>query len=154
MAVDLSSARGNAAPKTMKRRSSTCLCLGLLALAVTACRKPDPVQEMEKAAVAIEKLEKATPPAASGDYDPAKAGPPPAKQLKDAITDFKAGKMEDAVTRVQLLRSQTVLTPEQRMAVQDSIAALMAEIYALAEKGDARAAAAVAQYERMQTMRR
>ena len=138
----------------MKRLSSPGLWLGTLSLAVTACRKPDPMQEMEKAAVAIEKLEKATPAAPSGDYDPAKAGPPPAKQLKDAIADFKAGKMEDAVTRVQLLRSQTVLTPEQRMAVQDSIAALMAEVYALAEKGDARAVAAVAQYERMQTMRR
>ena len=61
--------------------------------------------------------------------------------------------MEDAVTRLQILRAQPALTPDQRMALQDSIATVVAEIYALAEKGDARAAAAVIQYERMQTRR-
>ena len=75
----------------------------------------------------------------------------PAQELKQAITEYKAGKMEDAVTRLQLLRSQSVLSPEQRMALQDSMAAVMTEIYTLAQKGDARAVAAVAQYEKMQT---
>ncbi|MCI0541123.1 MAG: hypothetical protein L0Z50_38465, partial [Verrucomicrobiales bacterium] len=64
-----------------------------------------------------------------------------------------AGKMEDAVTRLQLLRATPVLSPQQRMALQDSVAAVMTEVYALAEKGDARAIAAVAQYEKMQTGR-
>jgi hypothetical protein len=61
--------------------------------------------------------------------------------------------MEDAVTRLQLLRATPALSPEQRMALQDSIAAVMTEIYSLAEKGDPRAIAAVAQYEKLQTAR-
>ena len=89
--------------------------------------------------------------AASGDYDPAVAATIPAKQVKEAITEFKAGKMEDAVTRLQLLRAQPIMSPQQRMALQDSMGTLMTEIYTLAEKGDARAKAAVAQYEKMQT---
>ena len=43
------------------------------------------------------------------------------------------------------------MTPEQRMAMQDAVAAVMGEIYGLAEKGDARAIQAVRQYEQMQT---
>ncbi|MEY3535587.1 MAG: hypothetical protein RLZZ582_1163, partial [Verrucomicrobiota bacterium] len=76
-----------------------------------------------------------------------------AEQVKQAITDFKSGKMEDAVNRLQLLRAQPAMTPEQRMALQDSIASVMQEIYAMAQNGDARAKAAVAQYERLQTAR-
>lgn len=112
--------------------------------------KQDPSAELEKAAAVLEKAP-ATPAEA-----PAAEGAPaasPSAQLKGAMEDYKAGKIEDAVTRLHLLRSATVLTPEQRMALQDSIAAVMAEVYALAEKGDKKAIAAVAQYERMQTGR-
>lgn len=132
--------------------------LGAILIALTACKKQNPVEEMEKAAAAIDKLAKDSAPATatarapvSGEYDAAAAALVPAQELKQAITEYKAGKMEDAVTRLQLLRSQSVLSPEQRMALQDSMAAVMTEIYALAEKGDARAVAAVAQYEKMQT---
>ena len=45
------------------------------------------------------------------------------------------------------------MSPEQRMALQDNIASVMQEVYALAQNGDVRAKAAVAQYERMQTAR-
>ncbi len=127
-----------------------------IVVALTACKKQNPVEEMEKAAAAIDTLAKDSAPAsasapASGEYDAAVAALVPAQELKQAITEYKAGKMEDAVTRLQLLRSQSVLSPEQRMALQDSMAAVMTEIYALAQKGDARAVAAVAQYEKMQT---
>jgi hypothetical protein len=77
----------------------------------------------------------------------------PSQQLKGALEDYKAGKFQDAVTRLQLLRATPVLSPEQRIALQDSMATVMAEIYAMAEKGDKRAIEAVAQYERMQTGR-
>lgn len=127
--------------------------LSLIAVALFAAAgcssKQDPSAELEKTAAVLEK----TPPA------PAEAAPDgaiaasPSQQLKGAMEDYKAGKMEDAVTRLQILRSATALSPEQRMALQDSIAAVMAEIYGLAEKGDKRAQAAVAQYERMQTTR-
>jgi hypothetical protein len=117
----------------------------VLVLVATGCGKKDPADEMTKAAAEIEKAAPASP-AEEGVL-------PPAEQVKEAISEFKAGKMEDAVTRLQLLRSKSQMTPEQRMALQDSMATLMTEIYTMAEKGDARAIAAVAQYERMQTGR-
>jgi len=124
--------------------------LAALVLGLSACGKQNAVEELEKSAAAMDKA--ATP--ADPSADPSTAALTPAQQVKEAITDLKAGKMEDSVTRLQLLRAQPALTPEQRMALQDSMAAVMTEIYTLAEKGDARALAAVAQYEKMQTSRR
>ena len=126
--------------------------LAALAVSLSACHKQDPVIELEKAAAEMAKTE--TAPAAP-DAGPglAPANPPPAQQVQQAIADYKAGKMEDTVTRLQLLRATAVLSPQQRMALQDSVAAVMTEIYTLAEKGDPRAIAAVAQYEKMQTTR-
>ena len=125
--------------------------LAAMAVAFSACqRKQDPVAELEKAASAMTNVE---PAGAAPTARNAEVGPAPAQQVQQAIADYKAGKMEDAVTRLQLLRAQPVMSPQQRMALQDSIAAVMTEIYALAEKGDARAIAAVVQYQKMQTGR-
>ena len=121
----------------MMFRSSSSLGLAVLVLAATACKKEDPVAELEKSAAALEK----TPAAPADGATDAPAGPAPAEQVKQAITDFKSGKMEDAVNRLQLLRAQPAMTPEQRMALQDSIASVMQEIYAMAQNGDARAKA-------------
>ena len=133
----------------MTLRCSSPLGLALLVLVSAACKKEDPMAELEKSAAAMEKAP-AAPAEGAVDANP---GPAPAEQVKKAIADFKAGKMEDAVTRLQLLRSQPVMSPEQRMALQDNIASVMQEVYAMAQNGDARAKAAVAQYERMQTAR-
>ena len=121
-------------------------------LVLSACHKQgqDPVVELEKAASTLTKSEPAPAPS-DANAAPAMAGPPPAQQVQGAIADYKAGKMEDAVTRLQLLRAMPTLTPGQRMAVQDSVAAVMTEVYTLAEKGDPRAIAAVRRYEQMQT---
>ena len=129
-----------------------CTLLAAIAVGLSACHKQDPVIELEKAAAEIAKTE--TAPAAP-DAGPglAPANPPPAQQMQQAIADYKAGKMEDTVTRLQLLRATAVLSPQQRMALQDSVAAVMTEIYTLAEKGDPRAKAAVVRYEQMQTTR-
>jgi len=129
-----------------------CTLLAAIVVGLSACHKQDPVIELEKAAAEIAKTE--TAPAAP-DAGPglAPANPPPAQQMQQAIADYKAGKMEDTVTRLQVLRATAVLSPQQRMALQDSVAAVMTEIYTLAEKGDPRAIAAVAQYEKMQTAR-
>ena len=43
------------------------------------------------------------------------------------------------------------MTPEQRIALNNAMGAVMTEIYALAAKGDSRAQMAVKQYEKMQT---
>jgi hypothetical protein len=122
------------------------------ALMLSACHKQNPVSELEKAASAMAKTEPAAP-ATSASPAPENTAPRPAQQVQAALDDYKAGKMEDAVTRLQLLRATPTLTPEQRMALQDSVAAVMTEIYTLAEKGDPRAIAAVATYEKMQTSR-
>jgi hypothetical protein len=127
--------------------------LTAIAVGLSACQKqPSAVNELEKAAAEMTKAEPAVP-APDAAPRPAVAGPPPAQQVQQALTDYKAGKMEDAVTRLQLLRATPVLSPQQRMALQDSVAAVMTEIYALAEKGDPRAIAARAQYEKMQNAR-
>jgi hypothetical protein len=124
--------------------------LSAMTLILSACSKrQDPVSELEKTASVMTKAEPASPASSS----PASAGPAPAAQVQEALADYKAGKMEDAVTRLQLLRAMPTLTPQQRMALQDSVAAVMAELYSLAEKGDQRAIAAVAKYEAMQTHR-
>ena len=117
------------------------------AVGLIGCGKPDPVAEMEKAAATMEK----SPASAPVTQPTAEPAPVPAREVKQAITDFKSGKLEDAVTRMQMLRAQPTMSPDQRMALQDSIGAMMTEIYSLAEKGDPRAIAAVAQYEKMQT---
>ena len=137
---------------TLSVKCLHCALLAAIALALSACQKQDPVVELEKAAAAMDKVE-AAPAAPEASPNPAPAGPPPGKQVQQAIADYKAGNMEDAVTRLQLLRSMPAMSPQQRMALQDSIAAVMTEIYTLAEKGDARAIAAVAQYQKMQNAR-
>ncbi len=101
----------------------------------------------------MEKTVAAMNQASGPEAAPEAAGPAPAQQLNAALNDYKSGNMEDAVTRLQLLRSVRTLTPQQRMALQDSVAAVMTDIYTRAEKGDARAIAAVNAYEKMQTSR-
>jgi hypothetical protein len=46
------------------------------------------------------------------------------------------------------------MPPQQRLAMNDAMAAVMSDIYTLAAKGDSRAIQAVKQYEQMQTQRR
>jgi hypothetical protein len=84
---------------------------------------------------------------------PEVAAPSPARQMQQALASYKTGELEDAVTRLQKLRTAPTLTAQQRMAVQDSVAAVMSEIYQMAEKGNPRAIQAVKQYEEMQTSR-
>lgn len=84
----------------------------------------------------------------------AQPAPPPAEQMSEAMTAYKSGNLEDAVTRLQRLRATPAMTPQQRMALNDAMAAVMTEIYSLAAKGDARAIQAVKQYEAMQTQQR
>jgi hypothetical protein len=133
----------------MKTLSVNLISILLLGLGLAACGKKDALGEMEKTAAELEKQ----PPAADAAADPGAVTAAPADQVREAVKEMKAGKMEDAVTRLQLLRAQPAMTPEQRMALQDSIASVMAEVYVMAEKGDARAIAAVAQYEKMQNRR-
>jgi hypothetical protein len=134
-----------------------------IAAILVGCGHKGATTELEKAANSLAKADAAEPapapapqpastPESPAPLMPAVApAPPPAQQVKQALAAYKAGELEDAVIRLQKLRATPALTPQQRMALQDSIAAVMTEIYTLAEKGDKRAMAAVIQYERMQT---
>lgn len=66
---------------------------------------------------------------------------------------YQAGNLGDAVTRLQQLRATPTVTPAQRIALNDAMAAVMGEIYGLAAEGDQRAIQAVKQYEMMQNQR-
>ena len=149
----------------MKSSHATTLLLCVLSFTITACsKKTDPSAELERAAVVLAKEEPAqTPAAAPTEPAPApqaatptaaEAAPPrPAQQLNQAMVAYKAGNLEDAVTRLQKLRATPAMSPQQRIALNDAMAAVMTEIYSRAEKGDARAIQAVKQYEQMQTSR-
>ncbi len=133
-----------------------------LAVALSACSKQtDASAELEKAASTMATAEPSPDPV--GGQQPAQplqaaptreAAPAPAQQLNQAMVAYKAGQLEDAVTRLQKLRALPTMTPQQRIAMNDAMAAVMGEIYGLAAKGDVRAIQAVKQYEQMQTQRR
>ena len=73
--------------------------------------------------------------------------------MRQASTAYKSGELTDAVTSLHKLRATGVLSPEQRIVVNDAMAAMMTDIYSRAAKGDPRAIQAVKQYEQMQTTR-
>ena len=127
----------------------------LIAASGGCSHKNDAVSELEKAANVLARDEPAPAPtpAASQPSPTSELQPPshPAQELREALAAYKSGQLEDAVTRLHKVRSTAVITPQQRMVLQDSIAAVMSEVYTLAAQGDTRAIAAVKQYERMQT---
>lgn len=135
----------------------------LVTVAMGCGGKPEAKAELERAAETLAKVDtepapQAQPnaPAAPLPETPpteASAEPvvPPSQQMQQALTAYKGGQLEDAVTRLQKLRNIRTLTPQQRMAVQDSVAAVMNEVYELAAKGNVKAIQAVRQYEEMQT---
>jgi hypothetical protein len=135
-------------------------CGASLFVALAGCsRKSDANTELEKAASVMEQPAPAEPPAplpvqteqpTEAEPTPT-AAPPPAQEMRQAMAAYKSGDLQDAVTRLQKLRATPVMTPQQRIALNDAMAAVMSEIYSLAEKGDARAIQAVKRYEEMQT---
>jgi hypothetical protein len=118
-----------------------------LAFAGSGCqRKVDPAVELEKAAQA---LAAETPaPSAAATARPVAM---PAQEMNQALSEYKSGNLPTAVVRLQTLRAAPAMSPQQRIVVNEAMAAVMTEVYALAAKGDARAIHAVRQYERMQT---
>jgi hypothetical protein len=145
----------------------TLIAIALSAFLIGCAHKTDPTTELEKAANLLAKAEPALPtpepapePQAPAFAEPAVpagsaavSGQTPSQCMRLAISAYKAGELEDVVTRLQKLRATPTLTAQQRMAVQDGVAAVMTEIYTLASKGNTRAIQAVQQYEQMQTMR-
>jgi len=139
------------------------LCVSLPVMLAGCKKEADATTELEQAVTVLERAPApaARPPAQTAQpYQPTPAPaqtvaptPAPKQQMTEAMAAYKAGNLEDAVTRLQKLRSARAVTPEQHIAVNKAIAAVMSEIYPLADQGDARAIQAVKQYERMQMQR-
>jgi hypothetical protein len=142
--------------------------LAVFVVAVIGCHKQKSADA--ELANAVKVLERAEPgpqfapgaPAASVANPaaaPAQASPeavtsqPVAQQMSQALTAYKAGDYSDAIARLQWLRTKATRTPEQTMAIQDAMAAVMTELYARAEKGDARAQQALKQHQEMRNKR-
>ena len=116
--------------------------LAFFVLAVAGChRRGDANAEMARA---VKELEQGTP-----GQPPAQAGTslPVAQQMNEAMVAYKGGDYLDAIMRLQVLRSTGTKTPDQTMAVQNAMAAVMTELYSRAEKGDTRAQQAIKQYQ-------
>ncbi len=129
-------------------------------LAGVGCRKPtDAGGEMEKAAAAFQAPAEQSQPATTPSLNQGQpADSPktvrPGEELSQAMTAYKQGQLEDAVVRLQRLRATPVMSPQQRIAINDAIAAVMGEVYVMAERGDARAVQAVKAYNQMQNRSR
>jgi hypothetical protein len=141
-------------------------CLSTLSLGSGCGHKTDVKTELDKTEAALAATETPTPaapspeptpePTPSAPAEPVAIAQPalptsPAQQMQLAIRSYKSGELEDAVVRLQKLRATPTLTSQQRMALQDSVAAVMTEVYTLASQGNERAVQAVKQYEEMQT---
>lgn len=132
--------------------ATTILCASLTMAAVSCRRKSaaSPASgELDKAVKAMGTADSAPAPASSSEPSAAPA-PAPVQEMKQAVEAYKGGQFEDAVTRLQKLRATTTMTAQQRMALNDAMAAVMTDIYALAAKGEPRAVQAVKQYELLQ----
>lgn len=137
----------------MKNSRFPLLVLGLVAVCVFGgCKKKaaevsvdDAVKEATQAEPAA-----ATQPVAAPQNGEAQVQSAPAQQVNEAVAEYKSGKYEEAIVRLQKLRSMPTATPQQAMAVQDATAAVMNDLYALAAKGDARAQQAIQQYQKLQ----
>jgi hypothetical protein len=133
----------------------------ILAMGFAGCSgKPDANAELEKAAKVLEQADSGQPtpaptqPAQPVAVAPASAQQSPSQQMSQAMTLYKNGEYENAVTRLQTLRDRATLSPQQNMALQDAMAAVMTDIYSRAANGDARAQLAVKQYEASKTSQR
>jgi len=142
--------------------------LAVSVVVVTGCHKQKAADaELAKAVKLLERADSGpqpapvapVPPVANSAAAPAPprqeavATQPVAQQMNQALTAYKAGDYVDAIARLQWLRTQATKTPEQTMAIQDAMAAVMTELYARAEKGDARAQQAIKQHQETRNKR-
>jgi hypothetical protein len=132
------------------------LIVGLIAACtLTGCHgKTDANTELDQAVRVMQKTETIPPSTTSAGPVSQPSTTPPAQEMNQAVAAYKAGQIEDAVTRLQRLRATPTLTPQQRIALNDAVAAVMTEVSSLAAKGDPRAVKALQQYDKMQMQTR
>jgi len=132
-----------------------CATLGVLLAGCSS--EPDANVELQKAAKALEQADAGQPAPAPAQpvavVTPSAQQQTPSQQMGQAMTLYKNGEYENAMTRLQTLRERATLSPQQNMALQDAMAAVMTDVYTRASKGDARAQLAVKQYEQSKNTR-
>jgi len=143
----------------MKAFTLFVLVIGSIGSVLSGCSKKDASSELEKATTAMSQPEPAQPAPAPEPTpqtplaQPVGASTPKAQaqEMSQALAAYKAGELDEAVIRLHKLRAAPFMAPEKRIAVNDAIAAVMSEIQAMADKGDARAKQALKTYETMLT---
>jgi hypothetical protein len=138
----------------MNEKISTATVVSLvLIMGVAGCgrKSVDAKTQIDQAAQAMAKAEASQPPPTT-TAAPTSA-PAPARQMNEALTAYKSGNLEDAVTRFQTMRAHTAMSGEELMALNKAMSAVMGDIYARAAKGDVRAQQAVQEYQRLQQHR-
>ena len=128
------------------------LILAVSIVAVAGCKKQsDANAALDNAVKILEKSDAGQPssPAApsTAPGQETVSSQPVAQQMSQAMTAYKGGNYDDAVSRLHLLRTTAVKTPEQTMAVQDAMAAVMTDLYDRAAKGDVKAQQAIRQHQ-------
>lgn len=124
-------------------------------IGVIGCgKKTDVNSQLERAAATLNEA----PPATPTTQPVAKASQTPAQQVNQAVTSFKGGDYNAAVSQLHTLlvqgsKGQVPMSPQQYMALQDATGAVLQDLYTRAAKGDARAQQAVKEYERLQKTR-
>jgi hypothetical protein len=141
----------------MRTQFSTLAILCAALAFFTGCsRKTDATGDLDKAAKALAQADVA-PPTATQVAPPAAAAASgqqsPSQQMNQAMTLYKSGDYQNAMAHLQTLRQRSTLSPQQNMALQDAMAAVMTDVYTRASKGDARAQQAVKEYEQSKNVR-
>jgi hypothetical protein len=140
--------------------STSALVCVVIACGLAGCGKEaevvsDPIDQMEQSLQVLQQAEpqpvavqpQVPPPQQTVPVEPA---PQPVQLMNQAMTAYQGGNYQDAVTRLQRLRAQPVQSPQQAMAIQDALGAVMAELYSLAAQGDAKAQQAIDHYQKLQ----
>ena len=123
--------------------------LGLVLLVATAtgCHKPaDASADLANAVKVLEQVPAGQPAPPQGNPN-GQGSPPASQQVNEALTAYKGGSYADAIGCMELARLNPNKTPAQTMAIQDAMAAVMADLYTRAAKGDVAAQRAIAQYQ-------
>lgn len=123
-----------------------------LSLTLIGCSKKQDVDtEVRQVIIEIEKAAPAPagptpPPSAMTPNQTAPAPNAPASKLSEALAAYKSGEYEKAIAQLDRLRNAPAMTGQQLIAMNKAMAAVMNDLYTLAEKGDARAAQAIKHY--------
>lgn len=116
------------------------------AVIIAGCgKKTDASTEL---AETIKVLEQAPPlPQAPAQPSPNAPATLPAHQVSQALASLKEGKYADTIVQLEMARDNPNKTPQQMLAIQDAMAAVMSDLYTRAANGDAQAKQAIKQYQ-------